>query len=332
METQMTLSELRNRGNAKPAIDAAVGFESISGFDALQRMAGLFAESPITPDTFRAPYTVKNYRGEAEQKGCDTAKAAIGACAIALDMALRMHANPLMVMQNLYVVHGRPAWSAKFLIATLNKSGRFSALRYAFQGKEGTDEWGCRAVAKELATGEVLSGPLITIALAKAEGWYGKKGSKWPSMPAMMLQYRAASWFVSTYAPDICMGLPEADELREPIDITPQEPEEPQENTVTVADIEKKVRRGRKPKVEPSPALEHEQPLTQAQEHEVEPSPMPEPEEIQEAPESLPEPRVTPMGSYEPPVMEPPAEEAGAMARDLYDAAEDAFYAQDSTN
>lgn len=48
----------------------------------------------------------------------------MGNCVIALDIALRMGAKPLMVMQNIYVVHGRPAWSAQCLIATLNQSGK----------------------------------------------------------------------------------------------------------------------------------------------------------------------------------------------------------------
>lgn len=307
---QMTLSELKNGGVAKPAAETEIGFSTIAGFEALQRMAQIFAASPITPDTFRAPYQVQNNRGEVEQRGCDTPIQAIGACAIALDMALRMHANPLMVMQNLYVVHGRPAWSAKFLIATLNKSGKFSALKYEFQGKEGTDDWGCRAVATELATGEVKAGPLITIRLAKQEGWYDKKGSKWRTMPEVMIQKRAAAWFVNAYAPEIAMGLPEADELRETIDITPEQPEQAQpeheESAVTVEDIEKKVKRGRKPKAEAAPLMEQEpEPVQVPQpEGDAEPDPMPEPEEPQQEQEGD---HVTPT---------------------YYDPKEEAFYAQ----
>ncbi|MDE7242260.1 MAG: hypothetical protein K2N62_10385, partial [Desulfovibrio sp.] len=111
----------------------------------------------------------------------------------------------------------RPAWSAQFLIATLNQSGKFSALRYEFQGEEGTDEWGCRAVTTELATGERLTGPLITIGLAKKEGWYGKNGSKWQTMPELMLRYRAAAWFVRAYAPEIAMGLQTVEEVRDQV-------------------------------------------------------------------------------------------------------------------
>jgi hypothetical protein len=134
-------------------------------------------------------------------------------CLIALNMANRIGADPMMVMQNLYVVHGTPSWSAQFLIATFNKSGSFSSIRYEFSGVEGQDNWGCRAKATELSTGELLTGPLVTIGIAKKEGWYQKSGSKWQTMPEQMLRYRAAAWFVRTIAPEIAMGLQTSDEV-----------------------------------------------------------------------------------------------------------------------
>lgn len=200
MTQETTLAALRAPQDHVPTV--RVGFDTVKGFEAMQRMAKLFTSSSIVPET---------YRGNSPTSQ--------GNAVIALDMALRMGANPLMVMQNLYVVHGRPAWSAQFLIATLNQSGKFSALRYEFQGQEGQDEWGCRAVSTELATGEKLTGPLITIGLAKKEGWYNKNGSKWQTMPELMLRYRAASWFVRAYAPEIAMGLQTAEEVADTYDM-----------------------------------------------------------------------------------------------------------------
>ena len=197
MSQVTTLSELRKQQEI-PTV--RIGFDSMAGFEALQRMAKLFNASSIVPTTFQGQNNLGN-------------------AAIALDMANRMGANPLMVMQNLYIVHGRPAWSAQFLIATLNQCGRFSSIRYEFQGEEGRDDWGCRAVTTELATGEKLSSPLVTIALAKKEGWYGKNGSKWQTMPELMLRYRAASWFVRAYAPEIAMGLKTMDEVVDTFDL-----------------------------------------------------------------------------------------------------------------
>ena len=198
MSQVTSLDSLRTPAQATPATPVSVGMDTVQGFEALQRISKLFAASAIVPQTYRdnLPNTV-----------------------IAVDMAMRMGANPLMVMQNLYVVHGRPAWSAQFLIATFNKSGKFSALRYEFSGKEGKDDRGCTAVAVELSTGQTLYGPKITIELAKKEGWFGKSGSKWQTMPELMLRYRAAAWFVRSYAPEIAMGLQTAEEVRDTFDL-----------------------------------------------------------------------------------------------------------------
>lgn len=217
----MSLATTLNTLQRKPVMatgDMPISLETISGFENLQRMARMFVTVPFVPDTFRAPYTDE----KGKRRGCSSIEEAIGCCVVALDMAMRMKANPLAVMQNIYVVHGRPAWTAQFLLATLNNSGRFSTIRYKFQGTQGKDDWGCRAVAKELTTGEIVEGPLITIGLAKHEGWF-KNSSKWQSMPDLMLRYRAVSWFVRVHAPEIAMGLKTEDELRDTIELIPQE-------------------------------------------------------------------------------------------------------------
>ena len=217
----MSLATTLNTLQRKPVMvtgDMPISLETISGFENLQRMARMFVTVPFVPDTFRAPYTDE----KGKRRGCSSIEEAIGCCVVALDMAMRMKANPLAVMQNIYVVHGRPAWTAQFLLATLNNSGRFSTIRYKFQGTQGNDDWGCRAVAKELTTGEIVEGPLVTIGLAKHEGWF-KNSSKWQSMPDLMLRYRAVSWFVRAHAPEIAMGLKTEDELRDTIELIPQE-------------------------------------------------------------------------------------------------------------
>ena len=177
----------------QPQQDCALTFNTRQGLEALQRAGKLFASSPLVP---------KEYQG-AE---------GIASCCIALDLANRIGANPLMVMQNLYIVHGRPGWSSKFLIATFNQCGKFSPIRYRFQGTEGKDDWGARAWATDLRSGEELVGPLVTIQIAKDEGWVSKTGSKWKTMPEQMLRYRSAAWFFNTVAPELSMGLPTADE------------------------------------------------------------------------------------------------------------------------
>lgn len=174
-----------------------VSLTTLQGFELSQRAAKLLASSSLVP---------KDYQGN------------ISNCVIALNMAQRIGADPLMVMQNLVIVHNRPTWSAQFLIATFNGCGKFTAIRYEFFGNKNTDEYGCRAYATEKATGEKLVGSDVTIGIAKAEQWYGRNGSKWKTMPQQMLQYRAASWFIRAIAPELSMGLHTTEEIRDVYD------------------------------------------------------------------------------------------------------------------
>jgi len=195
MTTKTSLSNLRQQPESK---QYQVGLIDSMGFELAQRAAKLLASSDLVP---------KQYQGN------------IPNCVIALNMAARVGADPLMVMQNLILIHGRPTWSSQFLIATVNTCGRFSALRYEFFGEEKTDERGCRAWAVEKETNEKLVGTDITIGIAKKEGWFGKNGSKWQSIPQQMLMYRAGSWWCRAYAPELSMGLHTAEEVGDIIDI-----------------------------------------------------------------------------------------------------------------
>ncbi|WP_127133468.1 hypothetical protein [Veillonella caviae] len=174
--------------------EVVVGFNSAQGFELLQRQAKMFNSSTLVPP---------QYQGEQN----------FGNAVIALEMASRMNASPLMVMQNLYIVYGNPGWSSKFLISMFNQCGRFSAIKYKETGVRGTDSQGIVAYTTELATGEIILGPEVTISIAKQEGWYDKKGSKWKTMPDQMLRYRAAAWLIRTTAPELSMGLQTADEV-----------------------------------------------------------------------------------------------------------------------
>lgn len=192
------LTELKQHKPAEslmPQVQA--GFFNLQSFELMQRIAKGFSTSSLVP---------KEYQGN------------IGNCMIALNLAQRIGGDPLMVMQNLVIVHGRPTWSAQYLIATANMCGRFSAIRFEFFGDKKNDTWGCRAWAIEQRTGEKLIGSDVTIAIAKKEGWYGKNGSKWQSIPQQMLMYRAGSWWVRAYAPELSMGLMTSDEASDVFD------------------------------------------------------------------------------------------------------------------
>lgn len=199
------IADLRNA----PAVRAqqhnvVAGFNDLASFELLQRVGKLLAASSLVPEVYRGAEGLPN-------------------AIVALNMAQRMGADPLMVMQNLYVVHGRPAWSAQFLIATFNHSGRYTSIRYRWQGTEGKDDWGCRAYATEKESGNEIVGPLVTMAMAKAEKWIERTGSKWKTIPELMLTYRAAAWMVRTNAPEIAMGLPTSDEIDDVVTLTPEQ-------------------------------------------------------------------------------------------------------------
>ena len=164
-------------------------------FEHAQRICKMLATSQLVP---------KDYQNN------------IPNCMIALEMSNRMGASPLMVMQNLFIVHGKPAWSSQFLIATLNASNRFTPLRY----EEDTQSGGrTRAIATDKATGEVVYGAWVSMDMAKAEGWIDKNGSKWKTMPELMRRYRAAAFFTRQFAPEVSMGIVTHEEV---LDIQPQ--------------------------------------------------------------------------------------------------------------
>lgn len=170
-------------------------FGSKEGFELAQREAKMLAASDLVPAQFR---------GKIEN------------CVIALEMAHRMGASAMMVMQNLFVVHGNPGFSSKFLIATINACGKFSPLRYIMYDESGNEidkpnprqkPFACVAYAVDLGTGQILYGTLVDLNMAKAEKWSTKDGSKWLTMPELMLQYRAAAFFQRAYAPEVSMGM-----------------------------------------------------------------------------------------------------------------------------
>lgn len=219
--TQTTLAQMQTSAVAAPKNDAPMSLLTGSGFEQLQRVAKALAGSTLVPAQYRAFAEVKEY---GKVVGHNPNPAGLPNCVVALNMALRMGADPLMVMQNLYVIEGRPSWSSQFIIASLNSCGRFSPLRFDLSepgkneeltysatfwkdGKKVTEQrkakikhQTCTAWVIEKETGDRLNGPTISMQMAIDEGWLTKNGSKWLTMPEVMLRYRAASMLGRLYA------------------------------------------------------------------------------------------------------------------------------------
>lgn len=157
--------------------------------DQLARSAKMWSDADITP---------KNYQGNSSN------------CAIAVEMASRMGVSPMMVMQNLYVVNNKPSWSGQSCMTFIRS--KYKKVKVIYVGDEGTDNWGCYIKATD-EDGDIIEGTTVTIAMAKAEGWYtkkdrfGKETSKWQTMPKQMLAYRAAAFFARVYCPESLMGV-----------------------------------------------------------------------------------------------------------------------------
>lgn len=145
----------------------------------------------------------------------DAYKNSIGNCLIAIDLSTRMGISPVSIMQYSQVVKGNFTWKGQACKALIDGNGKFANSKYVMFGEPGTDEWGCRVEAINKYTGETVVGPEVTMKMAKAEGWYDKSGSKWQTMPGLMLKYRAAAFFARTECPESLMGFYTSEEMND---------------------------------------------------------------------------------------------------------------------
>jgi hypothetical protein len=203
-------------------------FSGIRAFEDAQRIAKALASSTLIPPQFQGQQGFAN-------------------CLVALEIAGRMNISPFLCMQHLHIIHGRPSWSSAFIIAMVNGCGRFTPLRFEISG-EG-ESLACHAVATDIKTQQELKGPTITMLMAKKEGWSTKSGSKWATMPDLMIRYRAAAFWGRLFAGDLLVGLQTQEEV---IDV------ESVKVSVGIDELNAKVQAA--PVVEPEPAKPVEEP------------------------------------------------------------------------
>lgn len=228
---------------AQTTTPANFNFFDPAQFETMQRVCKLFSSSELVPDMYKT-----NLTQDKEGRPINPENKAMANCMIAVEMAQRIGASPLMIMQNMVIIYGRPSWSSKFLVATVNTCGRFEPLKYQitnlgrvgkveyteyvwnkvskrkeakvseFDGSQ-TDNLQCIAYTTAKGSDEVLESAPIDIRLAIQEGWYTKAGSKWQTMTRQMLMYRAASFWTNAYAPELSMGMKTAEEIQDIIDV-----------------------------------------------------------------------------------------------------------------
>lgn len=232
------MEEKKQSSNQMENMNALAMFFESDKFATAQRVCFMLASSDLVPKEYQ--YQPINYilaDGSIDKiaKARDEAakNKAMANCMIALNKAALLRTDPMTIMQNMSPIHGKPSWSASFMIGSINASGRFTPLRFKF-GEDGhvketftiykkngggeqksidMPNYTCVAYATDKNTGDVLEGAqTISIKMAFEEGWLTKDGSKWMTMPQQMLMYRAAAYWQREYCPEILQGLMTSDE------------------------------------------------------------------------------------------------------------------------
>lgn len=130
---------------------------------------------------------------------------------VAIQTAYRMNLDPMLVMQNTFVVSGKLGMNSSFAIALANSSKLFDGgIRYRVVGEGDKLEITAYAILK--SNNEEIS---YTIGMreAIAENW--TKNPKYKSLPELMLRYRAATLLIRTHVPEVINGMHMVEEIED---------------------------------------------------------------------------------------------------------------------
>lgn len=196
MPDEQSLQPIENEQMEISPMNAAAGnlLLNTKQLGMISKLAQNYAHSTMVPS---------NYQGN------------VANCFVALELSARMNVSPMLVLQNLYIVQGKPAWSGQACVALVNGSGMFDPLEFVFVGEHGNPSFGCYAQARRKSSEKIIKGTTITMQMAQDEGWLSKNGSKWKTMPEQMLKYRAAAFFARVECPHVLMGFQTDDEVRD---------------------------------------------------------------------------------------------------------------------
>ena len=175
----------------------------VQRFELEQRKAKAFSLSAFFP---------RHLMGQ----GPNGAQISVANATIVYDIAYRMNLSPLEVAQSIFIIQGKPSFETKFLVARLNTSGLLKGRLNTIVSQDGQSAY-CEAI--DAQTGAVLRGTTITMEMAKREGWLGKNGSKWQTMPTLMLKYRAQSFFINEFFPEVRLGPRTKEEIQDIVDV-----------------------------------------------------------------------------------------------------------------
>ena len=165
-------------------------WENKDAFNQILRAADMLSKTSIIP---------QSYQGKPQD------------CFVAIEMANRMGVSPMVVMQNMYVVKGKPSWAGQACTMLINSCGKFKDVKHIYTGEKGKPNRGCYVTATRISDGSQVDGVEVTMQMAQSEGW--TSNSKWRNMPELMLAYRASAFFARVYCPEAMTGVQTAEEV-----------------------------------------------------------------------------------------------------------------------
>lgn len=196
-ETSIEVMRLQNERALEEFDDP---FSSAAAYRHFKTIAELFASSQFIPQHF---------------------KGQVGDCLIGINMAKRMGEDPLMVLQNMFVVKGTPGFKTQFMIARANRLAGFqSSILWDLADLEpktlpsgGVEYLNVRATAWAISKHGQKIEATVDTAMAIAEGWVSN--AKYKSMLRHMLMWRSAAFLIRLYAPEVMMGFSTIEEVED---------------------------------------------------------------------------------------------------------------------
>ena len=150
-------------------------------FEQAQRAATMLSKSTIVPE---------HYRGN------------VSNCLIALDMSANLGLNPLLFMQKSAIINGKMAFEGQLVISLVNKMKPFNTpISFDYEGKDKDLVCTAWAISKAGQRVEYKLRYADAIKIGNAG-----KNSNWQNATQLMISYRAATYLVRLYAPEILLG------------------------------------------------------------------------------------------------------------------------------
>jgi len=191
----------------------------------------------------------------------DNLKGDVASAVIIYDLASRRNVSVMEIAQSIYIIYNKPSFSTSYLVAGLNTSG---SIKGSLVTVISDDKQSAYSYAIDAETGEKLVGMTYTMEIAKKEGLLSKKGSKWLTMPELMLRKRSQSSFINEFFPEVKFGMQTVEEIEDTHIIetsVPTNNDTVDLNKMIVKDAEIEDVKPKKTKVKKSPAPKQEKDL-----------------------------------------------------------------------